>query len=417
MSEASATTDDIRLWPVRDDVRRLDLATYEQSMQAAVDAFNGVTGVVAMYQLGSVKFPGISDLDLIIVVDDGIAPGTDFQAVVRDAAGPDGAYVFSHPPYVVDEQTFRGLSALFFADNLQLRWGRPISLAGLEPDEQAFCAFQIAVEAAIGQSFAFLRALHNRSLPNLRSLLCHLNAVRHNFTTLERFSGGPRAAHHLAYAARIDRLRGAWFELDAEPRLTEACALLVQARDLLCEILGDLGRVGVARAWVLPGKGAATLSLLDVGLLLRFGPGEVANDALLRNPLAGLRSVPGLGAWLALQPRWREIVADVSVLQLPAALYPLVDCWSAVSGPVSDVLASRRLAGKQPGAQLSAAAAAWAARRSVLVNGHFQFLRERQLGGFLPLTPASWLQRPTTLANRAKTAWHAGWTARHRSAD
>ena len=410
MSAGPRTAEDILRWPVRDDVRRLPLASYERAMSAAATALSAVPGVVAVYQLGSVKFPGISDLDAIVVVGEALRERTDFQAIVRHAAGPDGPYVFSHAPYVVDESAFAHLPSLFFADNLQHRAGRTFGFAAVAPDEQAFCAFQIAVEAAIGQTFAFLRALHNRALPNLRSLLCNLNAVRHNFTTLETLGGGARPPHWQDYANRIDRLRGAWFELESRDRLAEACALLTLARDLLMEILEGLGRLALERGWVMPGTGAATLSLLDVGILLRFGPGPAAGDRSLGNPLAALRGVPGLGARLALHPRWREIAADVSLLQAPAALYPVVDAWSGTSGPATSVMATRRLARTGSPGALTGAALTWADRRAALVNAHLAFLAARQVAGFLPLTPAAWLQRPASRANRLKTAWHGTWT-------
>ncbi len=412
MSTGPPAPDDILRWPVRDDVRRLDLMVYEQAMAAAARTLGAAPGVVAVYQLGSVKFPGISDLDVIVVVDDALPLQTDFQAIVRQAAGREGPYVFSHAPYVVDRAAFERLPSLFFADNLQHRAGQSLVLAEVNGDEQAFCAFQIAVEAAIGQTFAFVRALHNRSLPNLRSLLCNLNAVRHNFTTLAALGSGPPPPHWAAYGARIDRLRGAWFELDPRERLAEACALVVVARALLLEILEHLGRLAGNSGWVTAGDGTSTLSLLDIGVLLRFGPGAAASDRALVNPLARLRGVPALGRWLALAPRWRELAANVSLLQLPATLYPLVDAWSGASGPVTDVMATRRLEQHGSASVLAGAATRWASERARLVNAHFAFLAGRQVKGFLPLTPASWLQRPATRANRLKTSWHGTWTRR-----
>jgi hypothetical protein len=397
----------------RNDVRRLALSDYDRALRSYVTALSARRGVKAIYQMGSIRFPGISDIDLIIIVDRQIETGTDFGRILRATAGPDGAYIFSHAPYVISEDGFRRLPVLFFADNLQHRWGQIIEFAPLPVPQLQFYAYHMALEAAIAQSFAFLRAVHARALPNLRSLLCHLNAVRHDFSTISQWMDWRDRAHWAGYVQRIDRLRGAWFETEEPDRLAETWALVGSARDILRELLEELVRVGRDSGYLGAGRRQAWFSLLDINILLDFSPQASVRMDFLPNPARFVRRLPAVGPALAMRPRVRELVGDVSVLRLPAALHPLIDAWNGGHGRLAEVLRRRRFPGSEPDThQLPDPVRGWLVEKGQCLERYLSFVAEARLAGLLLLTPASWLQMSGSMPNRLKTRWNELWVRR-----
>lgn len=402
---------------IRDDVRRLQRSDYDRVLDAYLAALSGLRGVSAVYQLGNLRVPGISDIDLIIVVDERLAPGTDFHALLRATTGADGAYLFSHPPYVIGRTGFAHLPLLFFADNLRHRCGEVLAFEVPEPAQADFCGYLIAVEAAIGQSFPLLRSLTDGRALNLRSLLCHLNAIRHNFSTIARWIDCGSRAHWADYVVRIDRLREGWFDAPQAERFAEVSYLLPEARRILFEVLAELAVIGQAQGF-LRGNGTATwFSLLDVNLLLRFAPSGAVGTSRLVNPLSRLRDRPILRHALARHRRLREALSDVTVLELPAALYPLVGSWAENHGEVARVLRARQLNGEHNGfGALPAQIQAWMARRQAVLDAYLGFVRRLDIRGALLLTPATWLTPARSLANRLKTRWNRRWVGRRLAA-
>ena len=59
-------------WP-----QRRDVTDYQQAIERMQLRIEKLDGVVAIYQIGGLSAPGVSDIDMVVVWDDGAA--TDFQ--------------------------------------------------------------------------------------------------------------------------------------------------------------------------------------------------------------------------------------------------------------------------------------------------------------------------------------------------
>ncbi len=396
-----------------DDIRRVDRAEYDRVLGAYLTALKALPGVTSVYQLGNIKVPGISDIDLIVVVDDKIPAGTNFWELLRSVTGPNGPYVFSHPSYVISRDIFPQLPVLFYADNLRHLWGEELAFVSLPPEQEAFYAYLIAVESAIVQTFPFLRSLTNRTATNLRSLLCHLNAVRHNFSTIARWVDCRDRQRWRDYLDAIDRLRTGWFSLDAQHRFAQTGVLTQEGYAILLEILDELARIGIAQGFVRSATRTDWFSLLDINVLLRFSPTHAAEMDRLINPLSLLREAPFLRSMQADSRRLRELLGDVPLLTLPAAIYPLIGSWSEHQGRVGQVLRARQLgAGRNAWNEIPPPVQPWLQRREEELNRYFGFIERSRLAGMLPLTTTSWLSPSKSWPNRLKTGWAHFWVKR-----
>jgi hypothetical protein len=401
-----------------DDIRAIDRAEYTRVLEAYLAALRPLPGVTAVYQLGNIKVPGISDIDLIVVVDDRIQAGTNFWELLRSVTGPHGPYVFSHPSYVISRDIFPQLPLLFYADNLRHLWGEKLAFVSVPPEQEAFYAYMIAVESAIVQTFPFLRSLTTGTATNLRSLLCHLNAVRHNFSTIARWVDCRDRRRWTNYLEAIDRLRTGWFALDEQHRFAQTGALTREGYAILLEIVDELAEIGIAQGFVCSGTQMNWLSLLDINVLLRFSPTGKAEVGRLTNPLSSIRQALLLRSLQANSRRLRELLSDVPLLTLPGAIYPLIGSWSESHGRVGEVLEARQLgAGRNAWNELPSRVQPWLQRREQELNRYFAFIERSRVAGMLPLTTTSWLSPSRSWPNRLKTGWSSFWVKRSLAKD
>ena len=261
-------------YTVIDDVQYVVREKYDEVLGSYLDRIKRMPNVVSIYQLGNISVPGISDIDLIIVLHDEFTEPVNFRQLQRDATGDIGAYLFSHAPYVANRDTFADLSMLFFADNLRHVWGEALALKTYPAEQVEFYKYVIALEAAISQSFAFVRATHNRTIFNLRSLLCNLNAVKHNFTTLAPWRNASQRTAWRTYQEDIDALRNEWFREIEANRIRRVLDLNSRATVILREVLDELLMIGRQKGYLGGMEHDALFDLLDLNFLLWFADVE-----------------------------------------------------------------------------------------------------------------------------------------------
>jgi hypothetical protein len=397
---------------INDDIRQIEIGRYEEILNDYISALQKLPGVCAVYQLGNIRVPGISDIDVIVVVDNDIPVGTDFWSLLSASTGPDGPYIFSHPSYVIGIEEFPDLPALFYADNLRHRWGETIEFRKVDDQQQRFYDYKIALESAIVQSFVFMRSLHNRTATNLRSLVCNLNAIRHNFTTLGRWADQSDRPHWSDYVARIDKLRSGWFQTDRKERIAEVKALMGLASELLAEIIDELYRIGLENEYFPKHDAERWFSLLDINILLHFSPDEQVGISRLTNPASWVRHNSLLKRPLSRSPRVRSLFNDVSVLGLPAPMYGLIGASIDDQGHVARILRKRRLFADGAEPDLPPVIRDWVTDREHILNRYLAFVSDAELTGLLHLTAASWMQVADTVPNQLRILWNKRWVLR-----
>jgi hypothetical protein len=158
-------------------------------------------GLVAVYRLGSVSAPGISDLDRIAVVD-----GRHPVPAVWNRLSRGSRYLAMHTPFLVDRATFARHRWFAYLEPLELAFGNPVEL-----DERPSPEYSEPLIGAESLTVCLLRLVKQISTRRVkvRQLLCELNNVRHGL----RLAGlGEReAASAWRLAEDVARLRKMWF--------------------------------------------------------------------------------------------------------------------------------------------------------------------------------------------------------------
>jgi len=381
------------------------LEDYQREKARFVDYFKRHSDVKAIYEMGSVKDPGISDLDLILVLSPKCRLTTeDFQFLESL-----DSYLFAHRPFVISDTLFPFAPYLFFASNLNKLWGEDYAL--LCPDhepEQRQLAWLLAAEAAVGRLLDLVFQTAWGQGVSLRGMLLKLNSIKHNINLSREFTG----EFHIfdKFISEVTALRIQWFLLPHERALAQVEGLISEGLNILMEIIGALARefrtlFGRPRtnqgAWSGPGHFLCPNSLQ----ILNFEPLERPRLGRLSNPLAFLRRPVGsFFRWLV------RHINDISIVGLPFEIMVLFwPVWPDFSETTRALQEGLVVQGKGDGAMgYCEKGLELIRRRHLIIDEYHKFLQENDLSGFSVLVMGPWY-----LGSRARFFEIKKWLLRH----
>lgn len=82
---------------------QLSISTYEEVLSEYVDLISQDDNVLAVYQSGSISVPGISDLDIFIVLDDPFNKNT-IEVLRNWRRDMTSRYIFYHSPFIISKK-------------------------------------------------------------------------------------------------------------------------------------------------------------------------------------------------------------------------------------------------------------------------------------------------------------------------
>jgi len=108
--------------PVTDSPTQIPVSRYSDAIEFLVKHWTSLpASPIAIYQIGQVTAPGISDLDFVLVFSDG--PSIDWSQFQPNRFPEWVQQLFSHPPYCCTESTWSDLTAWFPIFSLRHIWG------------------------------------------------------------------------------------------------------------------------------------------------------------------------------------------------------------------------------------------------------------------------------------------------------
>jgi predicted nucleotidyltransferase len=115
-------------WPIRTSARPRPLTSeaYADARTAMLARCNRDLGVRAVYQFGAIECPGLSDLDLLVVLDDAVSGVP--EPLRLASVDPQTAYVLDHDPLFVGEAAAPLLAAVFPLFGARQVWGDVLHL-------------------------------------------------------------------------------------------------------------------------------------------------------------------------------------------------------------------------------------------------------------------------------------------------
>jgi hypothetical protein len=224
----------------RSQLRLIDLprdcerAFYDRVLEKVVDGLSRQTEVRAVYQLGGVKHPGISDLDVLVVVDDDGSSEADPLMALTDVE----RYAFTHRCSLVPASLADDLRtyALIGTCRRIHGTGQPGLETGAEPDHMNALRTQTALEFLVKNLLDLYVQVEYRVV-KVRVFLQHLKGLRLDLSLLH-VSNQPLVALVESALASIDE----WFAIrDPESAVRGWCGeLLPLLRQTVQDVSGEV---------------------------------------------------------------------------------------------------------------------------------------------------------------------------------
>jgi len=373
--------------------RPIPLSAYERALDRFVHRVSQVPGVLAIYQIGSISCPGISDIDLIVVVDPSQGPFRTKTSVQMEDEGE--AVLFFHQPIHVDTVLMSQIYHLFYVSDLRRIWGEAIDIVEPTHDEEQVLNAIKLVEVLIFDMPRSLAALLGAPAYDVRASLLRINALCH---TLHLWSDGGEQLRKewQEYADAAMRLRRVWFELGVE-RHGQLWNLLKQGHKVSLELAAYVAR-HIRGTWHLTTAGNSTF-------------------ALYANRFYPTLFTPGWAHWGETQPAGRNRRGKAFAC-LPLELGVLLKSYGEGNGPISRHI--RRHFWDCASYNLAPYPADVMTRRAKLINDQTELIMAAHLQGTLFFWNGlgyryrfSWIERAKGYA-RVPLTWLEDNVIRHR---
>lgn len=162
---------------------KLSRQEYTDKINDYIKAITVFEGVIAVYSMGSIKCPGLSDIDLIVIIDD------DFQEADKLSVRRyiQGSEFFIHDVLVFNKAIFQEVQYILYASNLTLLWNKnefdiPIPYE-LSEDEKIYQSISLGLDFAVSRVYEYL-LVEEEKVINMRSWYTRIHSFVHTYDLL-----------------------------------------------------------------------------------------------------------------------------------------------------------------------------------------------------------------------------------------
>lgn len=195
---------DIRIEIVK-DIQAVDQHVYTAAIDSYISMIKQNASVKAVYQMGSVKNPGISDIDLIVVVENAADPVSLRRISINHSGLPQGYRgLFIHDVYLHDTTTFKDLVYITYCDNLKQLYGEALPCHEAGATDEQILALHYIFDFIASRLAQFTSFLMSRKI-SYRGLLVRVASIKHSYWLLNKLDIYDKDLE--SYIARIDRCR------------------------------------------------------------------------------------------------------------------------------------------------------------------------------------------------------------------
>lgn len=158
--------------------------------------------IASIYQIGSVGCPGISDIDLVVVFED----GADCSFSPLQGLSSDDRYLFTHSLFGIHETTLKRIRPFNLFHNYSLIEGEDVLGGHQHAEPSTSTKKQIALEYLV-RMLVNVTVANHQGLLDVRSVLLQSHAIRYDLEFLN-VNEGPL----FEQVAQVVRWRKQWFE-------------------------------------------------------------------------------------------------------------------------------------------------------------------------------------------------------------
>lgn len=207
---------------------RLTEADYRAVIESYVRAASEIPNVLAILRVGG-RTPGISDLDLLIIVDEAFSRADTDRLSTATAGGEGVAY---HSPLFVPRALFEKMAMLILTIDPEMVYASARfdgKVEDIEPLSRELALCYLLETSMYRNFFATMFAFDWHA--NIRKVLTHLWKMKRNVDLL-RFLGLEVPDRAESVAAEVTAIRKRWGEDFTEPSKRDVLSLFEEARGL-----------------------------------------------------------------------------------------------------------------------------------------------------------------------------------------
>ena len=169
----------INIPPILGNLNPVPLSSYKEIIGNYVDKVGNLEQVSSIIQMGSFTAPGISDIDLIVVIKEGMPfPGWNEISLKNISKNHKDAEVIAHDIFVIPESVAKNAEAYFYIDQQIILKGERLG-GYLSKDIAEKCKEFLAVEYAVFSLESIANLLLSTAV-ELRSIVLLISTMRHS---------------------------------------------------------------------------------------------------------------------------------------------------------------------------------------------------------------------------------------------
>ena len=263
-------------WLYTDAPNPFTLADYQEALVESIRIISSFQDVRAIYQVGSISHPGISDIDLVIVVNDSVIGDPNFSKNL-ESAWRQFNYFFMHKYLVFPNSLFREILYIFPTLDFRILAGEKTPMEIPQKEEYALSTlldilnlwwpscglgclgkkhYQIGnprIKMAVnllleGLPLPWSWEKFRREIP-VRDTLVKMNAFRHTLSLFEQVTGIKRSKWW-EVIAEISSLRDNWFKGSKGEKQKNIPRLLSRLTRVSFEMVAELDQYLCKKGYV-----------------------------------------------------------------------------------------------------------------------------------------------------------------------
>lgn len=219
--------------PFLDIPRKTTLSSYSKATEYLVNHWGKMReSPIAVYQIGRVGVPGISDLDFILVyADDTVLDWRQYQP----ESFPEWIrFHLTHAPYICPESAWADLPCWYPVFDIKHLWGDTLAALQVPSDHAAGVYLGMLIDYLIVKIPVDILWITWTKPIRLRILLCMLHSLQYTYQ-LAKNANLPVSDEYKGIVSRINNLRESWFDLSQE-----RFAILEEITERACDLAGYL---------------------------------------------------------------------------------------------------------------------------------------------------------------------------------
>lgn len=161
---------------------KVERSKYEEEIQKYVNNIKNISGVEAIYTMGSIGAPGLSDIDIIVKVADTFHPRKSKLLSITNY----DRNLFLHGPIVIPHHLSDKIQYLFYASNIINIYGNDKiqQFEELDPSRKKHLSFIYLIDFLESRFQQYEIAIHNKSI-NHRMWMTRIWSITHSYNLLQ----------------------------------------------------------------------------------------------------------------------------------------------------------------------------------------------------------------------------------------